>query len=54
MHRSKDFQKVAVPKYLDNGHVKVARLSALRSGNLYHKEINLILIFVRNCVEPRN
>ena len=29
------FQKVAAPKFKDNWHLKVVRLSALRTGRLY-------------------
>jgi hypothetical protein len=32
------FQEVEAPEFLDNRHMKVVRLSALRTGRLYHQE----------------
>jgi hypothetical protein len=52
LYRRIDFQKGEAPRYLDNRQVKVVRLSSLKSGRLYPQEIYLILISVRDCVDP--
>jgi hypothetical protein len=36
LDRPLGFQKVEAPRFLDNRHMKVVRLSALRTGHLYH------------------
>jgi len=47
------FLEVEAPTFQDNRHMKVVRLSGLRTDLIYPKEIILVLIFVRDWVDPR-
>ena len=47
------FQEVEAPRFQGNRHMKVVRLSALRTNRFYPQETFLILISVRGWAEPK-
>jgi len=47
------FQEAEATRFQDNRHMKVVRLSALRTGCLYPQEIFLVLISVKKLSQPQ-
>jgi hypothetical protein len=44
VHACRESRKLGFPEFLDNQHMKVTTLSALRTDNIYHQEILAVLI----------
>jgi len=53
LDRPRGFQEVKAPRFQDNRHMKVVRLSALRTGRLYSQEIHLGAHFCYRLSRPQ-
>jgi hypothetical protein len=53
LKRAWGLHEVEATTFQDNRHLKVLRLSALRTGHLYPQGIFLIVISVRDSVDPK-
>jgi hypothetical protein len=52
-YRPWGFRRLRLPEFLDNRHLRVVGLSALRTGRLYPQEIFLVLISVKRLSRPQ-
>jgi hypothetical protein len=52
-YRPGRFQEVEAPRFQDSWHMKVVRLSALRTSRSYRQETFLVLISVKRLSQPQ-